>query len=267
MGERQIGKKFPLLAGLVVWLASLVVLVGSGPFGTFSSLSTWGRIEFWGVLSAAAICIGVPLRKVFGQVRLFRGFPNSEIWFALGFTTVMSPVFWLVTTHVFPNAIQPKIGFGIVVVTLFVLSLARSAIIFTMFLSRRPARIRPTLRDRLPADIAGDIHWIESDDHYLNVHTTCGSKTRILMRLSDAVEQMQGVPGHCSHRSHWVSEQGIVGYKRDGRREFLVLICGSEVPIGGKYRPELEAAGFLKEMPIETHKQRGLPEFLLSFIR
>jgi DNA-binding LytR/AlgR family response regulator len=46
---------------------------------------------------------------------------------------------------------------------------------------------------------------ISSDDHDIRVITNDGEEYRLLMRLRDAVAEIDLEPGLCVHRSHWVA--------------------------------------------------------------
>ena len=53
-------------------------------------------------------------------------------------------------------------------------------------------------------EAAAELYAIESEDHYLRVHTSAGQEL-ILMRLADAVRELAGVEGLQTHRSWWVA--------------------------------------------------------------
>ena len=53
----------------------------------------------------------------------------------------------------------------------------------------------PRFLERLPAKLRGAEIWaVQSEDHYLRLHTSLGQEL-ILMRLSDAVAELEGVEG------------------------------------------------------------------------
>src|SRR5690606_15189181 len=63
----------------------------------------------------------------------------------------------------------------------------------------------PRFLTRLPHRLKGAaIRAVEAEDHYLRVHTDQGSDL-ILMRLSDAVKELEGLDGAQTHRSWWVA--------------------------------------------------------------
>jgi DNA-binding LytR/AlgR family response regulator len=59
--------------------------------------------------------------------------------------------------------------------------------------------------NRFPANNGAQLSRISSDDHDIRVITNDGEEYRLLMRLRDAVAEIDLEPGLCVHRSHWVA--------------------------------------------------------------
>lgn len=59
------------------------------------------------------------------------------------------------------------------------------------------------------------------NDHYVLVGISDGSEQRLLMRLSDAIAEMDDVVGFIAHRSYWVSRMHVKGLVLEGKREML----------------------------------------------
>ncbi len=92
--------------------------------------------------------------------------------------------------------------------------------------------------DRIPGKLRGaDIYAVQSEDHYLRVRTSKGSDL-ILMRLSDAIAELEGIEGAQTHRSWWVAKDGIAAVSRAGGRVTLQLKDGAEAPVS---RPNVRA--------------------------
>ena len=100
------------------------------------------------------------------------------------------------------------------------------------FLARLPHRLRGAV-----------IHAVESADHYLRVHTDQGSDL-ILMRLSDAIDELQGLEGAQTHRSWWVARGAVIGVSRGDGRATLQLKGGVAAPVSRSYAPALREAGW-----------------------
>jgi DNA-binding LytR/AlgR family response regulator len=106
--------------------------------------------------------------------------------------------------------------------------------------SDQPARFL----DRLPLKLRGaTLHAVESEDHYLRIHTDRGSDL-ILMRLSDAVAELEGLEGAQVHRSWWVARDAVTGARRGDGRATLTLKGGIEAPVSRRYAPALRKAGW-----------------------
>jgi DNA-binding LytR/AlgR family response regulator len=103
----------------------------------------------------------------------------------------------------------------------------------------------PRFLERLPARLrAATILAVEAQDHYLQVHTNAGREL-ILMRLSDAVAELEGLEGAQVHRSWWVARAAVAEARREERRAILTLKDGSEVPVSRAYVVALKEMGWL----------------------
>ncbi|KQY84946.1 LytTR family DNA-binding domain-containing protein [Brevundimonas sp. Root1423] len=104
----------------------------------------------------------------------------------------------------------------------------------------RPARFL----DRLPLKLRGAvIRAVQSEDHYLRIHTDRGSDL-ILMRLSDALTELEGLEGAQTHRSWWVAKDAVRGVSRGDGRATLTLDGGLEAPVSRRYAKALREAGW-----------------------
>jgi LytTr DNA-binding domain len=99
------------------------------------------------------------------------------------------------------------------------------------FLARLPLKYRQA-----------ELHAVSSEDHYLRVHTNLGEEL-ILMRLADAVRELDGGGGLQVHRSWWVAKAAVRDVKRQGGKVSLVLPSGKEVPVSRSFMAEAKAAG------------------------
>jgi DNA-binding LytR/AlgR family response regulator len=103
----------------------------------------------------------------------------------------------------------------------------------------------PRFFERLPAKLGGATLWaVEAEDHYLRLHTSLGQDL-ILMRLGDAVAELEGVEGARTHRSWWVARAAVTGVEREDGRARLVLADGAKAPVSRAYAKTLREAGWL----------------------
>jgi DNA-binding LytR/AlgR family response regulator len=106
--------------------------------------------------------------------------------------------------------------------------------------------ISPEVRflERLPPRLRGaEIHAVQAEDHYLRVHTTRGSDL-ILMRLADAIVELDGLDGAQTHRSWWVARAAVQDVRRSDGRATLVLPMGIEAPVSRNNLPALRDRGW-----------------------
>jgi DNA-binding LytR/AlgR family response regulator len=110
----------------------------------------------------------------------------------------------------------------------------------------KPLDISPEVRflERLPPRLRGaEIHAVQAEDHYLRVHTTRGSDL-ILMRLADAIVELDGLDGAQTHRSWWVARAAVQDVRRSDGRATLVLPMGIEAPVSRNNLPALRDRGW-----------------------
>ena len=99
--------------------------------------------------------------------------------------------------------------------------------------------------ERLPLKLRGAEIWaVEAEDHYLRLHTSKGQDL-ILMRLADAVAELEGIEGAQVHRSWWVARDAVADARRGDGRATLTLKDGSEVPVSRTYARLIREAGWI----------------------
>ena len=101
------------------------------------------------------------------------------------------------------------------------------------FLERLPVRLR-----------SAEIWAVEAEDHYLRVHTSAGQDL-ILLRMADAVAELEGQEGMQVHRSWWGARAAIADARRGDGRATLTLKDGSEAPVSRTYAAELRRRGWI----------------------
>lgn len=98
----------------------------------------------------------------------------------------------------------------------------------------------PKILDRLPKDMRGPLSHMSMADHYVEVHTDKG-RSLILMRLSDAIAETEGVDGLQIHRSHWVAHAAISAIGRVDNRLVVQLATGQSLPVSRTYLAAVRA--------------------------
>jgi DNA-binding LytR/AlgR family response regulator len=103
----------------------------------------------------------------------------------------------------------------------------------------------PKFLERLPLKLRGAEMWaVEAEDHYLRLHTSKGQDL-ILLRLADAVAELEGIEGMQVHRSWWVARDAITGAKRGDGRATLTLKDGAQVPVSRTFAAQLREKGWI----------------------
>jgi len=89
-----------------------------------------------------------------------------------------------------------------------------------------------------------EILALSAEDHYLRVHSSAG-ETLILMRLYDAIRELDGIEGSQTHRSWWVAKDAITEVKRRDGRVTLELKNGVSAPVSRSFTKALKGDGWL----------------------
>lgn len=238
-------------------LAILVIVsflcAATGPFGSYADHGFLKRLVYWTLVTAASIVIGracsLVVRRLLPKKRLM-----LEMLLLTGLMTVFfTPPLWLMTQwFTASSALEGpkllKMGYYVAAISLCVGLLRQlvSELQRAGYLGSRAANLseRPRLIRRLSKEFKGPILRLSVRDHFVDVISSSNSET-IRMRFADAIDEMDTVAGHCTHRSHWVAENAIVGARRNGGKVYLELVNGDQVPVSRKYRAQLKDVGII----------------------
>ena len=223
--------------------AALGLMLGfAGPFGTNPAFDRPVRYAFWAgltlfgylcvLVSGAVIRSSPALARLPGWARLALAATLSSVPQTLAVAWVFS---LLQAGRVTGPAQLPALFFAVLAIQLVIASVASLVArdIEPAAAATENAPDSPFL-DRLPPHLRGDLIALESQDHYLKVHTGSGS-TLILSRLSDAIAQLRGVDGLQVHRSWWVADSAVIGVESSGGRISIKLRNGLSVPVSRTY--------------------------------
>ena len=240
-----------LVRGVAVALAGGAVLAFTGAFGMDGNpigvrLAYWEPIMLMGALWGH-LCSRLVERRVDMDRRPWL----ATLVLTLVISGPLSVMVWAVTSRVFLHehamGLARLPGFlGPVALVTGVLSA------LNVFLSRTPVQTHAAAAgaaparflDRLPFRLRGGaLRAVEAEDHYLRIHTDRGSDL-ILMRLSDALAELEGLEGAQTHRSWWVAKEAVRGVARGDGRATLTLEGGLEAPVSRRYARALREAGW-----------------------
>lgn len=235
--------------GFVVSACAGLFLALIGAFGSGQApLPT--RLIYWVGLCVAGAVVGTGVSQLIGR----DGRADARPWLygsliAIGITLPFTVVVWLVTELMFHGPPRPA-ALPVYLAPVFIITSAMTGLNFLV--QRRPPETHaavagaPAARflDRLPPRLRGArIHAVEAQDHYLRLHTSRGEDL-ILMRLSDAVAELEGIEGAQTHRSWWVAREAVEDARRGDGRATLTLSGGVEAPVSRAYAKALREAGW-----------------------
>ena len=83
------------------------------------------------------------------------------------------------------------------------------------------------------------IYAIKSEDHYLRFYTS-GGEFLILMRLYDAIKELEGIEGTQCHRSWWIAKDAIIEIENINGKKFFVIPQDVKIPISRTYQNSLK---------------------------
>lgn len=228
-----------------------------GPFGSFFNDVLIVRVAYWAsVFLVCGLAFGLVFRLLAPRahgagVPAWAWVPAMALVVAIplaGVTRAMAAVLW--------PAIRQSVGpiewYGQTVLV----SLAYAALYGVLRSRAAPAAApadalggslkpgAPRILHRLPPRLGQDLLCLSMEDHYVRLHTTCGSAL-VLMSLSQALEEVGGLEGLQVHRSWWVARKAVEGVVEDGRNLRIRLTGGIEAPVSRASVARLRAAGWL----------------------
>jgi LytTr DNA-binding domain len=244
LDQASLARRLAIAGAAGVFLALL------GPFGT-DTAPLWQRMAYWVGLCAAGTGLGITIAAVVHV--LFD--PADRRSFVMAFVTalVMTPpstlVVWWVTVRLFSWRVMSG---SLLQFTGPVLLICLAMNFVNALAHRSPPHTHasggesapPRFLERLPAKLRGaELYAVSAEDHYLRLHTSKGSDL-ILMRLSDAVAELEGLEGAQTHRSWWVARSAVRGARPGDGRAVLELEGGVSAPVSRGYARALKAEGW-----------------------
>ena len=240
-----------LVKGLAIASAAGLVLAFTGAFG-MTGASFLHRLMYWLPLMIGGAAWGHVCSRI---IERWIDFDRRPWLGALVLTAAMSVpltfVVWSYTVFLFEHGRHPAVG-RLVYFLLPVTVVTGVMSVLNIFLQRTPVQTHASpvggaparFLDRLPPKLRGAaIRAVESEDHYLRIHTDRGSDL-ILMRLSDALAELEGLEGAQTHRSWWVARNAVRAVSRGEGRATLTLDGGVEAPVSRRYARALREAGW-----------------------
>ncbi|MEM8724756.1 MAG: LytTR family DNA-binding domain-containing protein [Pseudomonadota bacterium] len=261
-----------IVIDLSIMTAIGVVLAFIGPFGSFAQPLAY-RLVSWVAFAWIGYAVYSPMNWLVDRLQATLDLPRAALW-VVGVAVATVPMTAIVWSMGFlPNPV-PMPSLEQALTSYFYVFLVGGGITAFFFMietskaSRQaspsfeapssipnspapdpdpapaPARARPRLIERLPAALGSDVVALEMEDHYVRVHTALGSEL-VLMRLRDAIGELDGIEGRQVHRSWWVARGAVEDVLREGRNVRLKLARDIEAPVSRAQVTELKDAGWI----------------------
>ncbi|MEM9583431.1 MAG: LytTR family transcriptional regulator DNA-binding domain-containing protein [Pseudomonadota bacterium] len=247
------------------------------PFEMSLTVGLLGRLIYWVVVIGAALQLATLLHLVFLKLRPRAGAIVARLLLSAAFAISFGPFLLAFNALFYPERFETMMGLpqllGLLFLIFAAIGIVMDAVVyqFTGKVTGEPATdpaeehvteptkpeppapepqkpeprelAPPVFLERLNAKIGTKLIRLSMQDHYVEAHTADGSQL-ILMRMADAIEELDGLDGLRVHRSHWVAKAQVTGLKRAQGRLFLIMSDGAEVPVSRSYKAEVEQAGF-----------------------
>ncbi len=244
-GERHWLRVYATASALALFMSL------TGAFGTHI-FPTFTRSAYW----LSVMLVGCVVTQVVSLImdRLLKLEPLAEaiVQFCLSMPGLTLEV-WLITAVYAGHPPRPA-DIPAYLEPVAIVTLAMS--VMQYFLHREPRQSHvftpehkldtpaAALRERLPFKFRqADIHALSAEDHYLRIYTSAG-ETLILMRLYDAIRELEGIEGSQTHRSWWVAKDAVRDVRRSDGRVTLVLPGDVAAPVSRSYAKPLKDGGW-----------------------
>jgi hypothetical protein len=230
---------------LVAWLCLSVVVSIMGPFGSYGALTLSERALFWTPLLGLGVVVGAAIRTLvscrFGPTPSLK----SSLLIAGLNAVLLAPALYALIVLVVADKVHAHVQGAEIAVLIASVSLGICALRIAVAGEGAPTDAvdtgsTPRLLRRLDPDVCGEIWAISVRDHYVDVQTS-GGKTSLLMRLSDAMDEVEGHLGAQVHRSHWVAWGAVSTVCREGGKLVLQLKSGQQIPVSRNHRAKVDA--------------------------
>ena len=245
---RETRKVFTSPRTLGVLTVVTLVLGISGPFQTYSLFPLGPRLAYWALVAVLTFAVGSFFGTWANQAleKLSWSVPARLV--VVGFAAGV-PVALMVTLINVATFGSDIVDFPFILI-LGAYSVVIAMAISTMFfifthrsLDKEQQAPAPILQ-RLPTPLRGKLVSLSVQDHYVEVTTNKG-RHLLLIRLSDAISETQGVPGLQIHRSHWVAIEGMEKAERRRGKVIVQTTAGAELPVSRSFLPKVKEAGLL----------------------
>lgn len=230
----------------IVGMLALGLILGiSGPFNTINLMPALPRILYWVVVVVLTFAGGSLVSGIVHRLLAQRSVALMLLLSTCAIGLAVMAVLSIINLLAFGMWYESWTDFAIWLGVVTLISGVVEGGIFAVNTGREEGQDKPApLLARLPLEKRGALIALSAEDHYVRVTTTRGEDL-VLMRLSDAVQEVGSAQGLQIHRSHWIALDQIEKVTRSGDRGEVTLSDASMRPISRSYMPAVRAAGLL----------------------
>jgi len=228
---------------VVAFGLTLLIFTILGPFDTYTApLSI--RISYWGLsLLTGWVCLVLTIAFMLRTPRL----ANWSVFSRVGGSVLLASVpIWLLVSLLNRLFYERDLHLIDLIHVFFSCAVIVGIQYYFVRLNSGKPKVDNTpdtvpFLKRIPTDLGRDLISISTQDHYSEVITKAGS-TLILIRFSDALEELSGYDGVQIHRSHWVALNAVQKMMRQNDKLVIELADGRILPVSRTYAPKVRAA-------------------------
>ncbi len=242
-------RAFLSLPKTLVGLAAVSLLLGLiGPFQTFEHLRIGPRVVFWNITTIFTFIAG-SFAMTFVD-HLFSGGNTRKLvrvligWIVSG--VLVSIVVFVINyfafgTEIFADGDMIELfGYCFVIALAVVLLVNYYAKGDTTDTPPSP----PKILNRINVTLRAPLVSRSVSDHYVEVTTTKG-KELVLIRLSDAIGECEGLIGLQIHRSHWIVIDQIASVGKSNGKTVVTMTSKDVFPISRTYIEQAKTLGII----------------------
>lgn len=232
-----------------IMAAITMVLTISGPFNTLDTMGVGPRAAYWAVICLSTFGSGMffstlalagsraqklPIIVQIVLSGLASAIPTSSIVFFINFLSFPGVEFEL---------------WDLLIIFIYCMLVGTT---ISLLMTWREIELRAKAKEengeteirllkRLPLQLRAPLISISVQDHYVEVTSEKG-KHLVLMRLSDAIAETEGMRGFRIHRSHWVAQSGIKAVHKRSGKFIIETTTDQELPVSRTYVDDLKTA-------------------------
>lgn len=215
-----------------------------GPFGSYGVMDVPARAAYWFGIVFLSLILSMGILYMVQQALPERPFWHRAMVSSGLFSVIYATILWQINMWAFADSLDSLPGWIELFAIVLFIATGINLIIYLLQPKGLELPGKPRFFKRLNPELGDELVRLSMQDHYLEVVTTRG-RDLILLRFSDALDELDGYDGMQVHRSHWVARSAVTEARRNGQRLLLVTSDGAEVPVSRSMRKAVAEAGYI----------------------